>query len=119
MPNHSQLNADYPNRNLDMQTCPVLWLVNNLQYFLLLITHLVKLEDEDLIKRIEESGMDKTEVDNVEILFNTNFILPPSPSVCKKTKKIRKRELLVPGTLLLNPNEEQLTFIKQLINFKT
>lgn len=76
---------------------------------------LVKLEDDALIKRIEESGIDKTEVDNVEILFNTNFILPPSPSVCKKTKKIRRRELLVPGTLLLNPNEEQLAFIKQLI----
>jgi hypothetical protein len=76
---------------------------------------LVKLSNVDLIEKIKTLG-DKIEVDSVELLFNTFFVLPPSASMCKRNKILREREYMNDNEPLLHSTIETDKYIEDLIN---
>jgi len=75
---------------------------------------------KELKKKIEEvSGINKNkiEVEHLEILYNSNVILPPSKTTCKVHQKIHKeRKYLSNICGFCIPNEEQINFIAECLD---
>lgn len=73
---------------------------------------LVLVEEPTLIESIEKINLEK-HGKGLEMLFNTHYILPPSPSKCKRTQILRNRHLINPNKpiYVLNSKDAVYDFI--------
>jgi hypothetical protein len=74
---------------------------------------LLLIQNEELLNNIINTEKEKHSYYGLELLFNTHFILPPSPSKCKKTNVLRNRHLINPDkpVYIINHNDKVWEFI--------
>lgn len=79
------------------------------------ITNIDELKNK--IEEISRINKHKIEVDNLEILYNSNLILPPSITTCKEHKRKHNARKFISNKIgFCIPNVEQIKFIAEMLD---